>query len=189
MFERFTVEARTVVLNSRHEAQRLKHPYIGTEHLLLALLSEDCAVAAGVLRGAGLDRERVEREIARSLGTPKVLDAEDAAALQTIGIDLDAVIARIEASFGPDALAPPASAGGRLRGRTTGMRFSRRAKKVLGLALREAIRLGDKHIGAEHILLGLIREGEGLAVAAITEAGVSLDDLRAATLRALKPAA
>jgi ATP-dependent Clp protease ATP-binding subunit ClpA len=60
---------------------------------------------------------------------------------------------------------------------------------VLELSLREALRLKHKYIGTEHILLGLIREGEGLAAKIITESGVDLADLRRATETKLRHAA
>ena len=126
------------------------------------------------------------------------MGAEDAAALRTIGIDLDAVLARIEESFGPEALraqAPEPKRGllrrgrrGR-RGRPSVLRFTPRAKKILGLALREAIRLGDNAIGSEHLLLGLLRDGSGRGAAVLTGAGLSVDDLYAATLAARARAA
>lgn len=193
MFERFTAEARGVVLHARHEARQLRHPYIGTEHLLLALLSEEAGTAYTVLHEAGMDAARVRADVERLVGTPsKILGDDDAAALQTIGIDLDAVLARIEESFGPNALEPAARTPPRgllRRGQSNGTRFTRRSKKVIGLALREAVRLGDKYIGTEHILLGLLRDGDGLAVKILTDAGLTLDDLRAATITMLGKAA
>ena len=60
---------------------------------------------------------------------------------------------------------------------------------MLELALRESLALGHNYIGSEHLLLGLIREGEGLAARILTEAGVSLDDLRERTIAALNRAA
>jgi ATP-dependent Clp protease ATP-binding subunit ClpA len=67
--------------------------------------------------------------------------------------------------------------------------FTGRAKKVLELSLREAIALHHGHIGSEHILLGVLREGDGLAATILTQRGVDLRALRAATLRALDEAA
>ncbi|MEU4220303.1 Clp protease N-terminal domain-containing protein [Actinoplanes sp. NPDC026623] len=118
-------------------------------------------------------------------------DEEDAAALKAIGIDLDAVRRAIEENFGPGALrlprnAPPKRRGllGRLRGggRTP---FSPRAKKVLELSLREALRLKHNFIAPEHILLGILREGRGLAVQILTEAQVDLARLRVEVTRSL----
>jgi ATP-dependent Clp protease ATP-binding subunit ClpA len=67
--------------------------------------------------------------------------------------------------------------------------FVPRSKKVLELSLRESLRLRHKHIGSEHLLLGLLNEGEGLAAQILVESGLSLADLRDRTLRALRKAA
>ena len=193
MFERFTASARHTVVTAWREADQLHHPYIGTEHLLLAMLAEHAGVAAGVLRAAGVDHARVKADVERLIAAPpKLLTEQDAVALRAIGIDLDAVLARIEEKFGLDALArpqPPARRG-LLRGRRAPHgRFTRRSKKVLELSLREAVRLGDNAIGTEHLLLGLLRDGDGLAVKVLTDAGLTVADLRAATLTALGKAA
>jgi ATP-dependent Clp protease ATP-binding subunit ClpA len=185
MFERLTVPAREVVMRARDEAKQLHHPMIGTEHLLLALLDDRAGAAYRVLHAAGITHDRVRADVERLVGAPaKLLGDEDAAALRTVGIDLDAVLARIKESFGPealDALRPRESRGP--------LRFSPRARKVVGLALREAIHLRQRAIGPEHVLLGLIREGEGLAAKVLTDAGVDLAGLRAATLATLREAA
>lgn len=62
-----------------------------------------------------------------------------------------------------------------------------RAKKVLELSIDEAQRMGHERIGTEHILLGLVREGEGIAAGVLTSMGVKLEQVRAETLKALKP--
>ncbi len=180
MFERFTITARQVVSNAQDEARQLGHRSVGTEHLLLALLHQDSGVAGTVLRGTGLSYDEVQGHILRLLGGD-LLGDEDAAALSAIGIDLDAVRAKLEQTFGPGALGAVGSSGR--------VPFAPRAKKVIELALREAIRLRHGYIGTEHILLGLVREGQGLAARAIVEAGVTLDTLRAATLAAISAAA
>jgi ATP-dependent Clp protease ATP-binding subunit ClpA len=193
MFERFTAPARNVVVRAQDEARQLRQPYVGTEHLLLAMLSKEAGIAYKVLHGSGIDAGRIRTEIKRLVGEQgRILSEEDAAALRTIGIDLDAVLARIEESFGPDALQPPAPA--RRRGllgrrRSDGTRFTPRAKKVLELSLREALRLKHNYIGTEHILLGLLREGEGLAAKILTDAGLTVDQLRRSTLTKLGEAA
>ncbi|MCM0673949.1 Clp protease [Micromonospora phytophila] len=190
MFERFTDRARTVVKRARDEAGRQT---VGTEHLLLALLADGDGLAARVLDEAGVRaddlRARVQRHTER--GSTGLADA-DAAALREIGIDLAAIVARIEESFGPDALraAVPAPRRRWARWRRyAGGPFSPRAKKVLELSLREALRLRHNHIGTEHILLGILREGQGLGALVLTEAGVDLDDLRRRVETALRTAA
>jgi ATP-dependent Clp protease ATP-binding subunit ClpA len=192
MFERFTTQARDVVVGAQHEARQLRHPCVGTEHLLLTLLASETGIPHRVLRERGVDARRLRTEIERLVGTPpKILSDEDAAALQTIGIDAHAVLARIEQSFGADALTPACSRPRRrlLGRRRVSTRFTRRAKKVLELSLREAVWLHHSYIGAEHILLGLLREGVGLIVEILTRAGLSRDELRRATLAELNKAA
>jgi ATP-dependent Clp protease ATP-binding subunit ClpA len=195
MFERFTEQARHVVKVSRDEAAALHHRYIGTEHLLLAMLDKDSGLAYTVLTGAGVTHERVRAEIEAQIGTGR-LGEDDAEALQAIGIDLPAVRAKIEELFGAGALDPPSPEPkrGLLRrrrppvpgGRTP---FTLRSKKVLELSLREALHLKHNYIGSEHMLLGLLREGDGLAAKILTDEGQSLDDLRARTIAALDQAA
>jgi ATP-dependent Clp protease ATP-binding subunit ClpA len=193
MFERFTDSARQVVKRSQEERQRLDHDLVGTEHILLGLLADEANLAVKVLRSAGADpddlRARIEHHVGRG---PRLLGDADAAALREIGIDLDAVRAKIEESFGEGALRPPAHPPrrrGLRRARRGGGKFSARAKKALELSLREALRLKHNYIGTEHILLGLLREGGGLAALVLTEAGVDLDDVRRRVLAALRPAA
>ena len=175
MFERFTTATRDVVISAQHEREEFGHPSVGTEHLLLGLLNEGAGGAYTVLRRAGLSRIQVREDIRNALRQGPLGDA-DAEALKAIGIDLDEVRARVEGTFGPGALHVPDPPR---RGffQKTGS-FSRRSKKVLELSLREAIRLHDGFIGPEHLLLGLIREGEGLAAKILTDRGVRLPDLR-----------
>ena len=107
MFERFTPGARTAVIHAQQHARRLGHRYIGPEHLLLGLAATG-EPAGRVLREHGLTPEFVEEEIVRraGLGAGAGLFVDlDQSALSVIGIDLDAVRARIEASFGTGALA------------------------------------------------------------------------------------
>jgi ATP-dependent Clp protease ATP-binding subunit ClpA len=186
MFERFTQQARMVVVRSQDEARALGHRFIGTEHLLLGLLCEDTGVAAGVLSDAGLHADAVRAQIRRLVGNqPDGLDERDAEALRAIGIDLDAVRAQVEQTFGPGALEPlpePPKRGW-LGRRQPGPRsghipFTRRAKKVLDLSVGEAHDLRHEHIGSEHVLLGLIRDGDGLAAEVLRGAGLELADLR-----------
>jgi ATP-dependent Clp protease ATP-binding subunit ClpA len=186
MFERFTNEARNVVVAAQQEARRLGHDCIGTEHVLLALLRSD-GIAARALAGLGVAADAVEHEVLTSV-RPAPFGAADAEALGAIGIDLDEVRRRLEASFGPGALRWRPGRRGRRRGPLPGghIPFSPRAKKVLELSLREALALKHKYIGTEHILLGLVREGEGLAMLVLTRLGAGPDAIRARVLDALR---
>jgi ATP-dependent Clp protease ATP-binding subunit ClpA len=198
MFERFTAAARGVVVAAQQEARELGHPIIGTEHVLIALVADEDTPVARLLRGYRLDAPTVRDEIRRHVGTyqPDLsfteVDAEDAAALKAIGIDLAAVRAAIEESFGAGSLRLPKKAPrkrglfGRFYATTGGhIPFSPRAKKVLELSLREALRLGHNYIAPEHLMLGLLREGAGLAAQILAERQVDFDLLRAGLARSL----
>jgi ATP-dependent Clp protease ATP-binding subunit ClpA len=170
MFERFTEDARHVVVLAQEEARRLHHDHIGTEHLLLGLLEQPGSPTAAVLAGHGLTRESTEAALRAFVGTEEL----DATALGAVGIDLDAVRDSVEAAFGPGALDAPrgrAAPGGHLP-------FTPRAKKVLELSLREAIALKSRSIADGHIALGLLREGQGLAAKVIHDRGVDAGRLR-----------
>ncbi len=101
-------------------------------------------------------------------------DALDPAALAAVGIDLDEVTRRTEATFGKGALT---WAGRVLRGRRKHIPFTPDAKKSLELALREAIRLGAKEIHGGHLLLGMTR-AESPARGILSDAGADLDQVR-----------
>jgi ATP-dependent Clp protease ATP-binding subunit ClpA len=169
MFERFTEEARHVVVRAQEEARRLSSHHIGTEHLLLGLLDQDSPTAAVLVRH-GLTRESTVAAI-RAFTGAEGLDAE---ALGAVGIDLDAVRDSVEAAFGPGALDAPRGP----RGPKGHLPFTPRAKKVLELSLREAIALKSRSIADGHIALGLLREGEGLAMKVIHDRGIDAETLR-----------
>jgi ATP-dependent Clp protease ATP-binding subunit ClpC len=137
MFERFTERARQVVLQAQAEARSRGHNYIGTEHILLALVHEDIGGVA-----------------------PK--------ALESMQISADAVRDRIDEIIGRSSAPPPAGH----------IPFTPRSKKVLELSLREALQLGHHYIGTEHILLGILGEGEGVAVQVLTGLGTDLGRTR-----------
>ena len=211
MFERFTGEARATVVVAQDSARFLGDRRIGTEHVLLGLVQGANSVASRVLGGVGVTRERVLADIERiehaRQEPQRDLSEKDAAALRTIGIDLDAVRAAVEESFGPGALEGGSAHRDGSQGpwwrrrhnqesqtRNTGsprghIPFSPRAKKVLELSLREAMALKHGYIGTEHLLLGLIREGQGLAARILTEEGVRLEHLRELVLEELQRAA
>jgi ATP-dependent Clp protease ATP-binding subunit ClpA len=166
MFERFTHEARGVVERAAQEAAALRSERIGAEHLLVAAAagSGDAArVLASLDLGPGALR-RALRETTRGL---------DAAALATIGIDLDEVRRRVEESFGPGAL--DGARGGRRA-------FSPGAKKALELGVREAVALGDRHIGTEHVLLGVLRDPDAPVAGILRRRGRDPQAVRAALL-------
>ena len=175
MFERFTKDARQTVTLAQDEARRMHCGYIGTEHILLALLGQDGTPAYRVLVRHGLTREQAAEAVAGYLGPGDL----DAAALSTLGIDLDAVRDSIEAAFGKGALDKPARTRRCRDGWPGGaIPFTPRAKKILELSLREALALRHGYIGNGHILLGLLREGQGLATKVLHDRGIDPDVLR-----------
>jgi ClpA/ClpB-like protein len=137
MFERFTPDARSVVVDAQQHARCLGHRYIGCEHLLLAIVGTE-QPAGEVMRESGVTPDHVEQQIVRlvGLGTGADLFADlDRAALAAIGIDLDAVRARIEARFGVDALEHAARLSRTRRGRSR-----RRTSRAPSLHLRRRFR-------------------------------------------------
>ena len=127
---------------AQEEARMLNHNYIGTEHILLGLISEGEGVAAK--------------------------------ALESLGIALEGVRQQVEEIIGQGQQAPSGH-----------IPFTPRAKKVLELSLREALQLGHNYIGTEHILLGLIREGEGVAAQVLVKLGADLNRVRQQVLQLL----
>ena len=97
-----------------------------------------------------------------------------AKALGSIGISLEAVREKVEERRGPAGMSTSASAP-----------FTPRAKKVLDLSLREALQLGHSYIGTEHMLLGLIREGEGAGAQVLVSLGADLSQVRQQVIRLL----
>jgi len=97
-----------------------------------------------------------------------------AKALESLGIALEGVRAQVEEIIGQGQQAPSGH-----------IPFTPRAKKVLELSLREALQLGHNYIGTEHILLGLIREGEGVAAQVLQKLGADLNRVRQQVLQLL----
>src|SRR5580658_2427909 len=136
MFERFTDASRRVVVLAQEEARVLNHNYIGTEHILLALLREGDGVAARALGSLGIIEEAARQQVEEITGRGEP---------------------------GPQ------------RGHIP---FTPRGKKILQLSLREAIALGHAYIGTEHILLGLLREDDGVAIRVLNGLGVEPNRVR-----------
>jgi ATP-dependent Clp protease ATP-binding subunit ClpC len=101
-----------------------------------------------------------------------------ATALESLAMSLEAVRGQVEEIIGQGQSAP-----------TGHIPFTPRAKKVLELSLREAKQLGHNYIGTEHILLGLIREGEGVAAQVLVKLGAGLDRVRQQVIHVLSGSA
>src|SRR5512144_1787684 len=140
--ERFTQRARRVLSLAHQEAERMRHSYIGTEHLLLGLIREEGGVAGRVLRELGLEADRVQEIVERLTG-------------------------------------PGQYRGGKLD-------LSPGTQQVLEYAVEEARRMGHHYIGTEHLLLGLVRYGEGIALDVLRKLGVTPEQIRRQTRRVLQ---
>lgn len=142
MFDRFTENAKLVVVRGQAHARRLKHPHIGSEHLLLGLASAPDSNALRILAALDVSPARI--------------------------------VERVEETIPPGKEEPGSH-----------IPFTPRAKKVLELGFEQAGELGDEHIGTEHILLGMLVEGEGVAAQVLAAEGLrNRDDV----LRVLPPA-
>jgi ATP-dependent Clp protease ATP-binding subunit ClpC len=140
----FSDRVRKVLQLAREEAARLHHEYVGTEHILLAIIREGEGVAAAVLTNLNVDLEEIQQKIEETVKKGKAA-----------------------AAAGPD------------------LPYTSRAKKVLEFAMSEARELNHAYVGTEHLLLGVLREETGIGGQVLTDAGVTLQQARAETLRLL----
>jgi ATP-dependent Clp protease ATP-binding subunit ClpC len=140
MFEKFTERGRKVIIYAKEEAEKRQNDYLGTEHLLLAILREEDGLPVAIMKRMGITREEIRMDVERNLpqGTD-LMTFED-------------------------------------------IPFTPRAKKVLELAVEEARLLGHNYIGSEHILLGLVREEEGIGGKILRNLGANLLGARQLTI-------
>ncbi|HTU24296.1 MAG TPA: Clp protease N-terminal domain-containing protein [Pirellulales bacterium] len=232
MYERFTDRARKVMKLANEEAQRFNHEYIGTEHLLLALVKEGSGTAAAVLKNLDIDLGKIRLEVEKLIpsgpdmaaigrlpqaprakkvveyameearflnhnyvGTEHFLlgllrEEEGVAAhvLMNLGLTLEQVRQEVLNLLGR-GLAPAAAedadheigeAARRRNREGRGMydRFTDRTRKVMELANQEAQRFNHEHLGTEHILLGLVKEGSGVAANVLKNLDIDLRKIR-----------
>lgn len=161
MFERFTRDARDAVTEAQNEAEALGADRIGSLHVLLGAVAVP-GPASDALRRCGTGIEELRR-LARAQAPGGI----DAAALSSIGVDLAAVRDHVETAFGAGALDRARRKGGRRS-------FAPDAKKVLEMALREAIPLHHRRIDTGHLLLGALRLTDSSAHGTLAAGG--LDD-------------
>jgi ATP-dependent Clp protease ATP-binding subunit ClpC len=136
-FERFNDATKRVLTLAQEEAERADNSYIGTEHMLVALLREGNTVAGEVLH-----RLNVELEPVRTM----VLSATNRAAEERIAVQQVIPTSRV--------------------------------KRVIEMSFEEARQMGDRFVGTEHLLLGLLDEGEGIAAHVLRDLGANLDKVR-----------
>ncbi|MEQ4606177.1 Clp protease N-terminal domain-containing protein [Streptomyces cavourensis] len=170
MFERFTRGARATVKGAVAQAERAGAASVTEEHLLLALLEQDGSRASFALASLGLPRRRASLEAAFTEARRRGgLTRADTEALAEIGIDIGAVVSRVEGAHGEGALA----AGRTDRRWWSGHRpFTPGAKSILERSLRIALGRGDRSIGEEHLLLALTAT-PGTTADVLTEHGAS----------------
>jgi len=199
MFERFTPDARAVVVSTQDVCRRLGGDEVRPVHLLLAL-TEGESGAADLLATHGITADAVSRALGAPRPAPRgPLGDDDAVALRSLGIDLDAIRDAVDRQFGEGALdgaleesaAGPAGEGdprddldddrsGRGRFGLGGhVRFGRGAKKVLEISVREAIRSRSGEIRTEHIALGLLRTDDDAVRMVLTGVGADPRAVRA----------
>ena len=133
MYGRFTERAQKAIMLSQEEAKRMKHNYVGTEHLLLGLIAEKDGVAAVSLKEMGVDLDNARKEVEKLIGFGNEED-------QLVG-------------------------------------FTPRTKRIFELSFLQARNLGHNYVGTEHLLLGLIAEGEGVAMVVLKNLGVDVKQL------------
>ena len=177
MFERFTAQARSLVVRAQEDARELGQPGIGTPTILLGVAQARGTVGARVLTNLGVGEDDIRADIRHvSERRGPAFSDEDEVALRSVGIDLDEVRRSVEETFGPGAL-------DRGRGSPSHIPFTPGAKKALQLALREAIALGHKAIGTEHLLLALVRDERCSAAMLLAARGADRERVRAEVLR------
>jgi ATP-dependent Clp protease ATP-binding subunit ClpA len=179
---RLTDEARHVLTCAEDEARRRGDAALGTGHLLLGLLSDGSGPSARALADLGVSPRVVEGALSLiSVDLDGELGPSDIDALRAIGIDLDEVRERVEASFGPGALTPTTARGRRPR-------MTDRAKEVWSASVRETRELGHRFLGSEHLLLGLNDVEAGAGAQILRRAGVTSGSVRTRVLEDLRRA-
>jgi ATP-dependent Clp protease ATP-binding subunit ClpA len=164
VFERFTHQARQVVVSAQEEARRTGDPFVDCTHLLVGL------TMAGGPGGAALDAAGIGTGAVRAALEEVVRHPLDGDALATLGIDLGPVRAAAESAFGAGALDRPPRP--RVRRRATGhMPVTARVRTALERSLRAAVASGDRSIDTRHLLIGVLEAGEPRATAVLRRLG------------------
>jgi ATP-dependent Clp protease ATP-binding subunit ClpA len=173
MFARFSPRAREAMVLAREQSGRLRHPWLGTEHLLLGLALQSDTRAKDILSHLGVTHAAVEHELLAELGEhsrEQPLGSADEEALRTLGIDLQEVRRRVESVFGSGAL-DQARAG------RCGLPMMPRLKQSLEHASRVA---GRGPIHTDHLLIGMTEVRGALAVTLLQRLGVTAGTVSAA---------
>jgi ATP-dependent Clp protease ATP-binding subunit ClpA len=169
VFDIFTEAAKRSLLLGQDEAIALGHDFIGTEHLMLGLIGVDDGIAGQVLAERGVTAELARREAIAMLAAAGITGSgrhEPVDALATIGIDVDEIRQRADQTFGAGKFTFPRPA------------YTAEAKKAIELSVSEAQALGHDYVGTEHLLLGLLAQGQGIAIRILATAGADPAELR-----------
>jgi ATP-dependent Clp protease ATP-binding subunit ClpA len=172
MFERFTKDARAVVLGAVEHAERMGAETVEEQHMLLALLDREGSRASFALASLGPDRQK--ESVTETLAEARRrggLSRADADALSGLGIDVAEIVSRVEQAHGVGALGGDKKDKRWWSGHRT---FTRGAKDTLEKSLRIAVGRRDRHIGDEHILLALTAF-PGVAAEALADHGVTYE--------------
>ena len=137
---KFTSQAQSALRRSHEAARELGHSYVGSEHLLLALLEESAGVTCQVLERLGVTREAARERVARGVG---------------VGIP----------------------------GTAPAQGLTPRLRRIIAWAVEESLRGGCGSVGTEHLLLGVLREEESMAMRVLRESGVDPKRLQSALLQ------
>ena len=135
MFSNFTEKARIAIQNAHDIACELGHAYIGSEHLLLGILTEGSGVGAKILENAGAKKEVLVKRIEEIMGRNMPLS------------------------------------------KNTDLALTPRSKRILEIAAMEARNMGHNYIGTEHILIGIIKDGDGVGANVLASAGVDFNNI------------
>jgi ATP-dependent Clp protease ATP-binding subunit ClpA len=141
IYHRFTDRVRKVMKLANQEALRFNHEYIGTEHVLLGLVTDGSGVAASVLTNLHIELRNIRQEV--------------------------------------EKIIVPGPAGSTMTGR---LPQTPRVKKAIEYAIDEAREMRHNYVGSEHLLLGLLREQEGVAAQILVNLGVNLETVRTGVL-------
>jgi ATP-dependent Clp protease ATP-binding subunit ClpC len=146
MYMEFSDPVRMVMQLAEEEARRLRHEYVGTEHLLLGVVNNDSGVARVILLDLGVDPKRIAHEVEMFVVS---------------GHDLVPVV--------PEGKLP----------------LTPRARNVVRFAMEEASSLDHDYVGTPHLLLGLLREVEGVGAQILMNLGIRLEAARERTAKRL----
>ncbi|HEY4387741.1 MAG TPA: Clp protease N-terminal domain-containing protein, partial [Ktedonobacteraceae bacterium] len=164
-----TPRAKKVIELAVDEARRLNHHYIGTEHLLLGMVREGDGIGVGVLESLGVNLDNVRSQILQCLSLP-----DDQSSSVREPIIFNAVKDEVASDEVALLFQTPSDDSDQSD------KFTAHARRALSLAQEEAQRFQHNYVGTEHLLLGLIREEEGVAAKVLEGLEVALNKVRSA---------